>query len=548
MLRPSMAYKNDDPLTQLSATELATMLERREVSSEEVARAHLDRIITIDGKVGAFVELHRGLALGAARRIDEARARSEDVGPLAGLPVSVKESLDMQGRASTLGIGARRKKLALRDATIIAAVRRAGGVILGRTNVPQLLLSHETRNPVYGVTVNPFSRDHAPGGSSGGEAAALASGMSLLGIGTDIGGSIRVPACWTGTVGLKPTLDRWSNRGSNGALTGQETIRSQVGPMARSVRDLVLLFLALDPRSMATEDPLVPPMPLRDPREIDVRTLRVGYYVDDGIIRPSTAVGRAVSESVKALEGRGVRVVPFAPPDVRDAMSLYFGALSADGGKTAFAQLDGSTMDPMLAPLRQAASLPQPVRRALARTLRSLGQERAAWFLRQVGEKGVDDLWRITKAARDYRLVLLDAMERARVDILLCPPHATPAVPHQKSAQFTLGGSYSMLYNLLQFPAGVLPVSLVRPTETDRPTENVNARGDRFDQIAHAVDAASAGLPVGVQVAGRPYADEEVLAVMLALEEAFAKRSDRPQVPRFPTGGGTSPSPLSSSP
>lgn len=529
-----MAYRNDDPLTQLPATELASMLDRREVSSEEIARAHLDRIITLDGKVGAFVELHRGLALEAAKRADEARGRGEDVGPLKGLPVSIKESLDMEGRASTLGIAARRSKLAARDAGVVKAVRRAGGIVIGRTNVPQLLLSHETRNPVYGVTSNPFSKKHAPGGSSGGEAAAIAAGMSVLGVGTDIGGSIRVPAAWTGTVGLKPTLDRWSNRGSNGALVGQETVRSQCGPMARTVGDLILFFRALDPRAMAADDPLVPPLEVRDPASIDVKKLRVGMFIDDGLIRPSDAVGRAVSEAGKALKHAGVSVHPFCPPRIRDAMGIYFGVMSADGGHTAFGQLDGSAMEPTLAPLRQAAMLPKPVRLALSRTLRSLGQERPAWFLSNVGDKPVHELWRLTRAARDYRAAVLDSMDRAGIDVLLCPAHATPAVPHTMSAQFTLAGSFSMLFNLLQFPAGVVPVTTVLGSETSRVVDTVLAKGDRFENVARVVDAASEGLPVGVQVAARPFQDEEVLAVMAALERALHGSAGRPVTPLFP--------------
>jgi len=523
-------------LTRSSATELIRLLERREVSSEEVVRAHLDRIITIDGKVGAFVELHRGVALAAARRTDEARGRGEDVGPLGGLPISVKESLDMEGRAPTLGIAARRTKIAKRDAGVVRAVKAAGGIVLGRTNVPQLLLSHETRNPIFGVTSNPWSTEHTPGGSSGGEAAALAAGMSALGVGTDIGGSIRVPAHFCGVVGLKPTLDRWSNRGSNGALVGQETVRSQCGPMARSVEDVVLFFRALDPALMAREDPLVPPLPVIDPHSVDASRVRVGYYVDDGLIRPSDAVGRAVIESARILESRGVSVTAFSPPAIRDAMGLYFAVLSADGGETAFSQLEGSPMEPTLAPLRQAASMPAAIRHGLVRVLRSVGQERTSWFLSKVGEKSVADLWRLTKQIRDYRLSLIDAMERANVDVLLCPPHATPALPHTLSAQFAVAGSYSMLYNLLQFPAGVLPVTLVREDETRR--DGGKGRGDRFDVIACAVDERSAGLPVGVQIAGRPFADETVLSVMLELEQAFADRADLPRVPRFPGRSG----------
>ncbi len=525
-----MVFKLDDPLTHGTAVELARLLERGEVSSEEIVRAHLDRIITLDGRVNAFVELLRGEALESAARIDRRRRSGEALGPLAGLPISIKENLDMTGRASTLGIVARRHQLSRSDAGMVRAVRDADGVIIGRTNVPQLLLSHETRNPVFGVTNNAHSAKHAPGGSSGGEASALACGFSVLGVGTDIGGSIRVPAHFSGIAGLKPTLDRWSNRGSNGALVGQEVVRSQTGPMARTAADVAFLFRALDPVRMASFDPLVPPLPVRDPHAIDPRTLRVGFYVDDGLIMPGAAVTRAVHQAAKWLEGAGVSVVPFTPPLPRDAVAVYLAALGSDAGHTAFRQLAGTALESTLAPLKQAASLPSPIRSTLIRALRALGEERAAWLLAQGGEKPVHELWRLTKLARDYRLTLCDAMAKAQVDVLLCPAHATAAVPHTLGGQFLLAGSSSMLFNLVQFPAGVLPVTRVSPSETERHA----LPNDRFERIAVQVEAQSEGLPIGVQVVSTPFRDEEVLAVMLLLERA--RPADAvPSTPRAPT-------------
>lgn len=525
-----MAFKKDDPLTSMSATELHARLVRREVSAEEAARAHLDRITTIDGPVNAFVAVLRGEALEVARRIDETRAAGGDVGPLAGLPVSVKENLDFEGRAATLGIAARKAKIAKRDAALVRALRRSGAVILGQTNVPQLLLSHETRNPVYGATSNVHSRDHAPGGSSGGEASAIASGMSPAGVGTDIGGSIRVPAAWSGIVGFKPTLDRWSNRGSNGAMPGQEAIRSQTGPMGRRVSDLILLLRSTDLATMVDDDPLVPPLPFGNPAAIDEKRLRVGYYVDDGLVTPSAAIGRAVAEASQALRERGLEVRPFSPPRMREAVGLYFSLMSADGGKTAWGQLQGTAAEPTLLPLRRLSSLPDAVRATLVRALRATGEERPSWLLSRLGEKTVQVLWQLTLAARAYRLEVIEAMKAARVDVLLCPAHATPAVPHTLSAQFQIGGSYSMLFNLLQFPAGVVPVTTVRAGERARP----GPARDRFDRLATKVDERSEGLPVGVQVVGRPFADESVLAVMLALEAAVEQSPARPVVPRAP--------------
>ena len=518
-----MTYDLNDPLVHSSAVKLLDLLERREVSAEEVVRSHVDRAVTIEARVGAFVESTRGDALERARAIDTARKHGEPVGPLAGLPITIKENLDMAGHASTLGIEHRKSLRASSDAVIVKAVRKAGGVVVGRTNVPQLLLSHETRNPVFGVTKNPWSSAHAPGGSSGGEGAALAIGLSALGVGTDIGGSIRVPAAWCGIAGLKPTLDRWSNRGSNGALVGQEAIRSQVGPMARTAADVALFFRALEPRYMAAHDPLVSPTAAQSDKPV-----RIGFYDDDSIVRPSPAVRRAIEQAGVALGRRGYELVPFMPPAVREAIALYFALMSADGGVTARGLIAHSPVEPVLAPLLRTAALPNAARMLLAQGLDALGEGRTAFVLRQLGEKPVAELWRLTKAARDYRLTLLGAMADAGVDLVLCPAHATPAVPHTKSAEFLLAGSYSMLWNLVQFPAGVVPVTSVSKGETARQP----LTRDRIETTAILVDRESAGLPVGVQIVGRPFQDEAVLDCMVALEQELA--GTVPVTPRMP--------------
>lgn len=514
-------------LGSLDATAMASLLAAGEVSSEELVGAHLARIDAVDPHLHAFVEVLRAEALAGARRADEERRRGDARGPLHGLPVSIKESLDMAGHASTLGVAARREHRAKDDAVIVEAVRRAGGIPIGRTNVPQLLLSHETTNAVFGTTHNPWSLAHAAGGSSGGEGAAIASGQSALGVGTDIGGSIRVPAHFCGIAGFKPTLDRWSNLGSNGAQPGQEVVRSQCGPMARSARDLALLFRAIDPRAMGERDPLVPPLPVRDPATIDVKALRVGYFVDDGVVPASTSVRRAVRAAADALERRGIAVRPFLPPGLEEAAAIYFGAMSADGGATATSLLEGDPMDAGLARLRRIATLPRGPRAALAAAMRLAGERRAADLVTWVGERSTTGSWELTRRARAMRLRLLGSLREAGLDILLCPAHATPAMPHGLSKDFAMAGTPSMVWNLVQFPAGVVPVSAVQPDELGRP----DPRG-RVEANAAAIDARSQGLPLGVQVVGRPWADEEVLASMIEIEAALASDPSRPRTPR----------------
>lgn len=511
---------------------MSRAVERRALSCEEIVKDCLDRIHEKNGKLNALVAVFEEDALRSAREADAARSRAERKSAIDGLPVSVKENIDLTGRPATLGIVARKDRIASRDAGIVRALRRAGAVIVGQGNVPQLLLSHETRNPLHGFTLNAFSDAHAPGGSSGGEATAVASGMVPLAIGTDIGGSIRVPAHFSGITGFKPSLDRWSNLGSNGALTGQEVIRSQLGPMARTVSDLVLAFGALDARSMSADDPMVPPLPFVALPEDEIVKLRIGVFVNDGFLPPSHAVERGVGEAASSLRKLGFEVATFEPPNVPDAVRLYFSLMSADGGETAWGQLEGTAVEPTLLPLKRTASLPASVRHGLARAMSLAGEKRTALLLDAVGARTVAEVWKLTYEARAARLKFLAAMQEQRVDVLLCPAHATPAIPHTLSGDFVAAASYSMLFNLFQFPAGVVPVTTVRADDIGPArAASTGGRRDRFDKKAKRIDDASLGLPVGVQVVSRPFMDAAVLGVMGALEQAIVHHPDRPRVP-----------------
>lgn len=518
------------PLWQHTATTLSGMLDRREVSSREVVDAHLDRIASVDGAVRAFTEVFREGAKAAADKADAERAKGRARGPLHGLPVSVKECFDFEGLASTLGVPAFRGRIATRDAAMVVCLREAGAVVLGRTNLSQTMLFAESRNPVFGQTSNPFSLAHTPGGSSGGETAALAAGMSPLGLGTDIGGSIRSPAHFSGVAALKPTLDRLPARGQRAGIPGQEVIRGVCGPVARTTEDLWLFLRSLDPARLTALDGRVPPLPWRDPSEVSLAPLRVGFYTDDGVLAASRAIVRAVEFAREALEARGCRVRPYTPPDVAKNISDYISALSSDGAKTLQAAItDPRDIDPVLVPLLKGAQLPAGARLALARAAELAGQHKSAMLLRAVGEKSVAELWKLTDRLRAARATLLDSLDANGVDVIVCPAYATPALPHGMSKNFTLASSTAMLWNLHQLPAGVVPVTRVRPDETARAPSR-----ELVERHAAKVDAQSAGLPVGVQVVGRPWAEATVLAVMRAIEEAARQDPSFPQTPVTP--------------
>jgi fatty acid amide hydrolase len=510
-------------LHELTAVEAGALLDAKRVSSIELVDALLARIERCDGAVNAVVERLDQRARAEARKADEARSRGESLGALHGVPITVKESIEMEGCVSTLGLPRRTSIRAGRDAPVVAEARRQGAIVIGRTNVPQLLLSFECRNPVYGQCANPRKLTHAPGGSSGGEAAALVYGGSMLGIGTDIGGSIRLPAHFSGCVGFKPTQDRWPNKGLVAGLPGQEAIRSQCGPMARSVADIELAMRALDPVALSRADGRVPPLPFGRIADVSLKGVRVGLVEHDGILAPSKANIRAARRAAEALERAGVEVVPFVVPGNADAIREYFSCLSADGALTAREQVGDGPVDVTLEAMMLAAKLPAAVRTTAARGLELAGQSLTAMILRSFGERSVQGYWKLISAVRARRFAIEAAMDEERLDGLVLPPFATAAVPHTFGAQFAQAASYTMLFNLLHWPAGVVPVTTVREDECDR-----EATMDTVVRRAREIDRQSLGLPVGVQIATRGWKDELCLALLSAVERSVQSDHGHP--------------------
>jgi fatty acid amide hydrolase len=513
-------------LWELSATRLASLLARGETSAAEVVRAHLERIDAVDHRIHAFTEVLREQTLADAEASDQRRRRGEARGSLEGLPVTCKECFDVAGRATTLGLPAWRGRIAARDSAMVTMLREAGAIVLGRTNLSQTMLFVEARNPIFGQTANPWSLAHTPGGSSGGEAAAIAAGMSPLGVGTDIGGSIRTPAHFSGVCGFKPSLDRLPMLGYQSVLAGQEAVRAMGGPLARTVDDLSLFFRSFDLRRASELDPRVPPVAWSEPESVRLEGLRVGFYADDGILRASRAIARAVDRAAGALRARGCEVRPFDLPDVRSIVSTYLGVMSADGGSGLLAVLAGGEVDPVLEPLRRLALVPTRARRVVVTATQAIGQEGLSLMLASMGKRSVGELWRLTHRLRALRTQLLDALDERGIDLLLCPAYATCALLHGESKNFTLASSYSIVFNATQFPAGTLPVTRVREDETLRA-----AGPDAVERKAAAVDRASVGLPVGVQVVGRPWRDHVVLAAMRAIETEVSGDEGFPTTP-----------------
>jgi fatty acid amide hydrolase len=522
-----LAQSRDLAITRLGAGELRDRIASGELSAAEVVEAHIRRIEAVNPRLNAVVVPLFDQARTQAQAADAARQRGEPLGPLHGVPVTIKEMFDVAGTPTTLGLTTRAAVKAAADAAPVARLRQAGAIVLGKTNVPQFGMMYESDNPVYGRTNNPWDLGRAPGGSSGGEAAIVAAGGSPLGLGSDGGGSIRHPCHSCGVHGFKPTTGRLTFRGH--PISANYPVEyAQPGPIARHVADLDLLLRVLAAPGQEVIDPTVAPAAWPDPSAVRIDGLRVGWYTYDGLYQVAPGLRRAVHEAAAALRAMGAQVAEFEPPEVGEAWRIYLGRLWADGGDTVRELARGGPQDWRMRRILLGLGLPTLFRRPLPWLCERLGRPFEARLYRALPRRrlAVTEYLRLMADQAAYRVRFLAALDAARLDVLLSPPHGLPALTH--GAEYgAVGGCYTLLYNLLGMPAGVVAAIRVRPgEESDR-----DARKDRLEAFSAAVEKGSAGLPVGVQVAARPWRDDVALAVMAALEAHFRKQPDYPGWP-----------------
>jgi amidase len=309
-------------LTALPAHRLAELVRAREVSAAEVLAAHLDRLDSLNPGLNAVVQVASD-AMDRAAAADAALARGEDPGPLHGVPFTAKDNLETAGVVTAIGVPERAATVPATDATAVARLRGAGGILLGKTNCPPWGAGLETDNPVYGRTANPYHPARTPGGSSGGEAAAVAVGLSPCGLGTDSGGSLRVPAHFCGVATLKPTAGLVPVTGvidDEGPIGSLGDPRTQLGPIARSVADLALLLgVVAGPDG---RDGGAAPVPMGDPAAVRVAGLRVAVQSGAGSVPPDPGTADTVASAAHALASAGAVIEEAAPPGDGHALTL----------------------------------------------------------------------------------------------------------------------------------------------------------------------------------------------------------------------------------
>src|ERR1700687_1728851 len=309
-------------LTFLSAVAMAEQIRKRKISPLELADAHLAKIEKLNPKLNAFVHMDEERVRREARNAEAAVMSGRSLGPLHGIPVSIKSTLDVAGLRCEAGTRLRARYVATEDAPLVARLRNAGAIVLGVTNTPELLMAWETDNLLYGRTNSPWDIERTAGGSSGGEAAAIAAGMSAGGVGSDGGGSIRVPVHFSGICGLKPTPGRIPATGHFPSSVGPFALIGVVGPMARTVADLKVMFEVM--QGADASDTSSAPVPLRWPNQGELKKLRIGYFEDDGRTPVTPETRASVRTAAEALQRAGFQIEPFRPEGLELARQLWW--------------------------------------------------------------------------------------------------------------------------------------------------------------------------------------------------------------------------------
>jgi len=441
-----------DNLIYQPLTKLIQGIRSKEISSEELVNAYIRRIESVNPKLNAVVQFLPEQALAEAKKADLATLRGRSFGVLHGIPMTMKDSLDTAGVITTAGTLGRKNYIPEKDATVVSRLKSEGAILLGKTNTPELTLLMETDNFVYGRTNNPYNLDRIPGGSSGGASAIIASGGSPFDLGTDYGGSIRNPSHFCGITGIKPTHGRVPRTGHildyrAGLTESYQTI----GPMARSVADLnVLLPIISGPDGI---DPYIHPVPLYGSSSVDLKTLRLVYFTDNGVGTPIPEIIDAVKNSVTALSNRVNSVDEKCPTGLDRTEAIWRGIAGADGGKV------------------------------YHDTLKKCGttEVNLEWIYK-LNPLSTEDLTSLLIELTEYRANMMDFM--AEYDVMICPINADAAPPHGTSRQHIENFSYAYHFNLTGHPSVV-----VRAGTSDY------------------------GLPIGVQIVTKHWREDIALAV-----------------------------------
>ncbi|KIM42466.1 hypothetical protein M413DRAFT_134551 [Hebeloma cylindrosporum] len=513
----------DKQILSTNVEQLVKQVQSGKQDAVEILTAYGKKALRAHEVTNCLTEVMISAAMGWARE-------SNTQCPLAGIPVSLKDTVGVKDWDGCIGYTAWVGRPAQKDSALVRLLRDAGAVPFVKTNVPITLLSFESASDVFGRTINPHKQTHSPGGSTGGEAALLAYGGSRIGIGTDVAGSVRVPAHYSGVYTVKASIGRFLKMGSSTSMPGQEGVAPVYSPMARTLEDLEYFWKAIVSMEPWKYDHSCLPIPWRN-IDLTKKPLTWGVMWDDGVVLPSPACKRALDLVVDTLRKYGHEVVDINPPSPYEGLKLGSRLILADGGKTATAPMRAfESNDPGMVQAMRMFGLPSFLRKLYMLYVRYIKRDEVyAGLLDGWHAKPVVEFWPLVAKREEYKAQWWAFWQEKKLDFVLTVPNALPAVPHGGMKNGFSSCGYTFLFNLLDYSAGVLPITHVDGTldRLDSPRDrNAIERGAYADYDSVAMH----GLPVGVQVVGQRLEEERVIEAMKIIEGLLRKEGEQYQL------------------
>jgi fatty acid amide hydrolase len=555
-------------IRSLSLVELVEEIREGKLTSETVVRLYLNLALLAHQETNCLTQLLADSAISEAQAADRyLKETGRVLGPLHGLPFSVKESFHLNGTASTMGLAQYMSQMVDDDAGLVIVMRELGAIPFCKTNVAQLLMGFESSNPIFGRVSNPWNLSRTAGGSSGGESALVAAGASLLGLGTDIGGSVRMPAAFCGIVGFKQTSTMIPRNGMRSALAGQPWVPGTPGLFTRSISDLYYVHAAVS-HALSHRYPRSCPAPFvslspSDPTSLDAvlsassassasssvdgkggaltkakaklstppptRPVRVGILPASDYFSLSPAVAACMDAYIAYLTFQAslpsptleVVKLPTNALPLATCFPAWLAMSQADGGEVYERLLRREEVDGIIAPLYRAQKVPFIfIRLFLVLTSRVLGWKRWSDAVYQLKPSSMANAYKMNVAKELQKRNVASIFEENRLDVILMPTQAMAAMHHRTTAGFTGSIAYANIWNYLDFPALSMPIGL---TEDGPQLSNGQSRirenmRDIWDYMAAREEKDDGNLPVGLQVVGLPCHEDSVVAAALVLE------------------------------
>lgn len=522
------------------ATTLVEMLKSFEATSEQILSVYFQRASTIGVDYELITDISFREALLEARRCDQLRKENPAAcdGALFGLPISIKELFILKGTDASCGVASRLYNLSKDDGYLVKILKGEGAIPFLKSNIPQAVLNLNSRNNIWGWSKNPWNKARIAGGSSGGEGGLIAARCSPLGIGNDLGGSIRIPALFCGVVGFKATGDRVTRAGTiemGPMIDFLPALKLVTGPIAKSVRDVNLTMKALlsdraqQNTSLIEQDLHYFRIPWKEEEVFSKRkNMRVGYFKGMDRFPPSQANRRAVDEAIRALKRIGYEVIEVDFAMLDDLAYLFSECFSLDGELRFLKDLlNGEALIEDFTILKLLVSLPTFIKKILPLILNAVGEKRLAVVLETLEKKNAYELIKALDRQARLRKEFFRIWEGHNLDALISPGLAIPA-PEPMYAKDVAGSvCYTGILNVLDVPTGVVPVTVVREGEDDYPLEISEHHDMMYRQTKKSIQG-SVGMPVGVQVSTLPWKDEKCVGIMLDLEEQLQFRQRHP--------------------